>query len=98
MDFDPDDGLALGDDPRDVVSEANPLLALAVRRLAFDGGADHDTASAQAVGLGEQCARILYDNPQPPPEAGRPEEDAAEAVLRWIEVELRLPTGSMSIK
>jgi len=69
VDYDPGDGLALGADPRDVVSSASSLLGLAAKYITFDGAGRRETAGMNLVGMGTQRAQLLADvSGTPPPE------------------------------
>jgi len=69
--FDPGDGLPLGADPRDVVSEAAALVGVVARQMCFRPDAC-DAAGETLGGIGTQNGLILVDHlGSPPPE--RPE-------------------------
>ncbi|MCP3905791.1 MAG: hypothetical protein GY715_19360 [Planctomycetes bacterium] len=86
VDFDPGDGLPLGDDPRDVVSEATALLGVVARMLTIDGGVDRAAAGTNLVGMGSATCFISYDRSPPPPEATMPRTPAE--LIDWLEREL----------
>jgi len=68
-DYDPSDGLALGQDPRDVVSQAASLLGVAAKQLSFSRGAEYALAGTNLVGMGLQSGMIQADiQGTPPPE------------------------------
>ncbi|HRX87648.1 MAG TPA: hypothetical protein P5572_21690 [Phycisphaerae bacterium] len=64
VDYDPGDGLALGADPRDVVSEPASLLGVEMKRLTtptIRGQVINDTAGENLVGMGAQSGIIRAD-------------------------------------
>ncbi|MBT8484032.1 MAG: hypothetical protein HKO59_05965 [Phycisphaerales bacterium] len=91
FDFDLGDGLPLGDDPRDIVSEDAALTGVVARLLVIDGGLDFAAAGTNLVGLGTQSATIRYDT------LGSPDElkdlpDSPEAILDMVEGEAGIST------
>jgi len=72
VDYNPGDGLPLGADPRDVISQAASLLGVVSKQIAFGPNGPHMTAGMNLVGMGTQTGRIRADLADfPPPE--RPE-------------------------
>jgi len=68
VDYDEGDGLALGADPRDVVSQAAALLGVASKQLGFldivvqvPQANDMDVAGTNLIGMGEESAVIRAD-------------------------------------
>jgi hypothetical protein len=74
-DYDDDDNLPLGGDPRDIVSIASPLLGVAAKYLSFSRGAEFASAGTTLVGMGTQSATILSDVVSSPP----PEQNPGKA-------------------
>jgi hypothetical protein len=73
VDFDPSDGLALGEDPRDTVSQDAALLGVAAKLLAFAAPNGNAMAGMDLVGMGTEDATIQYDfQGGPPPESPPP--------------------------
>jgi len=73
FDYDEGDGLALGADPRDIVSQAASLLGVVAKHLSFSSG-DYAVAGMNLVGTGTQSAAIEADlqgaTPPEKPDAG----------------------------
>lgn len=73
LDYEVGDGLPLGDDPRDVVSQNAALIGVAVRHLVFGANGPYESAGANLAGMGTQSAAVLYDpSGGPPPERPAP--------------------------
>jgi len=84
VDYDPEDGLALGADPRDIISVADPLLGVAAKRLVFDNGADYGFAGMNLFGLGTASALIQADRVSggSPPDEAPPLNPSSELPTR----------------
>lgn len=65
--YDLGDGLPLGEDPRDVVSQAASLLGVAAKQLSFSRGADYAVAGTTLIGMGTQAGLIQADLLGAPP-------------------------------
>jgi hypothetical protein len=71
LNYDPTDGLPLGEDERDVVSVASSLLGVAAKQLSFSRGADYAVAGTTLIGMGVQSGLIQADLlGAPPPSLG----------------------------
>jgi hypothetical protein len=76
IDFNENDSLPVGTDPRDLLSIDAALLGLSTKFLTF--GADTEPGAAAGTHLvwtGTQSATILYQTQQPSPESNTPPED-----------------------
>jgi len=95
IDFDPGDGLELGDDPRDVVTVNAALAGVAARILRFDPNVTpfFGAAAASLIGKGDQAAVVVYT-----PTAGGgmeahgdfPAPASGDAIADWLEREAGL--------
>ncbi len=85
FDYDPGDQLPLGDDPRDIVSQAASLLGVVAKQLTFSSG-DYAVAGTNLIGMGTENAEIQVDFGFIPP--SRPEIDTIG------EAELVRPTSA----
>ncbi|MEM7228855.1 MAG: hypothetical protein AAF432_08575 [Planctomycetota bacterium] len=95
VDFDPADGQPLGLDPRDVVSQASPLLGVAKYDIEF--AASRATFGGNLVGMGTQSAEFLVDFVSAPPSdptiSTTETSDANDAADRLIEVTRGIDDG-----
>jgi len=79
FDYDPVDGLPLGADPRDTISQAASLVGVAAKHVRFTGADPYEAAGTSIVGMGVQSGHIQVDvSGTPPPE--RPESAGQDAV------------------
>lgn len=78
VNYDPTDGLPLGEDERDVVSQAASLLGVAAKQLSFSRGADYAVAGTTLVGMGTQNGLIQADLLGAPPPTVREEVNGSK--------------------